>query len=66
MVRALRLTRLASCIERYARDGGELPPSLDALFGSAREADCAAAARDPATRRAFGYRVLGPMRDQGA
>ena len=64
--RAARLTRLAGCIARYARDGGELPGSLDTLLGSVREASCAGAARDPVTQRAFGYRVLAPMRDHGA
>ncbi len=63
--RAQRLTRLADCVERYARDGGELPATLDALLASPREANCTAAMRDPLTQRAFDYRVLAPMHESG-
>jgi hypothetical protein len=64
--RAQRLLKLAGCVERYARNGGELPQSLDALLASPSEANCATAARDPLTQAAFDYRVLTPMRDQGS
>ena len=63
--RVVRLKRLADCAERYARDGGELPVSLDAMLASSRDAQCAAAARDPATQRPFEYRVLSPLTEQG-
>ncbi len=63
--RVVRLKRLADCAERYARDGGELPASLDAMLASTRDATCTDAARDPATQRPFEYRVLSPLREQG-
>ena len=64
--RTNRLLRLAGCIERSARDGGELPASLDALLALPSGAECSIAARDPLTQRPFAYRVLVPMRDRGA
>ncbi len=63
--RARRLTRLAGCIDSYARDGGQFPASLDALLASANPSDCLAASRDPSSQRAFSYRVSSPMRPLG-
>ena len=63
--RASNLNELSNCIERYARDLGRLPDSLDALSRSPRYVDCAAAIRDPETRQAYEYRIVTPSRIEG-
>ena len=63
--RASNLNELSRCIERYARDLGRLPASLDELSRSPRYVDCGAAMRDPETRRAYEYRIVTPSRSEG-
>jgi len=63
--RASNLNELSNCIERYARDLGRLPDSLDELSRSPRYVDCAAAMRDPETRKAYEYRIVTPSRAEG-
>jgi len=63
--RASNLNELSNCIERYARDLGRLPDSLDELSRSPRYVDCAAAMRDPETRQTYEYRIVTPSRAEG-
>lgn len=63
--RASNLNELSRCIERYAQDLGRLPDSLDELSRSPRYVDCAAAMRDPETRKAYEYRIVTPSRAEG-
>ena len=62
--RAMRLGGVTSCIERYARNMGQLPGSLEALSSSAAYASCASSTLDPETRQTFAYRVVTPERMQ--
>lgn len=63
--RATRLGALSSCVERYARNMGQLPESLDLLRSTAAYASCAQSTRDPESRQDFGYRVVVAERSQG-
>jgi hypothetical protein len=65
MQRETDLDRLAGCIERYARDLGQLPVSLEALRKSGRYAHCASPMQDPETKRGYTYRIVTPSRIQG-
>jgi len=65
MQRTNRLGSLSTCIERYAREMGQLPQSLDDLKKSAGYAYCADSIQDPKTKTDFEYRVVTPSRLQG-
>lgn len=63
--RAVRLGNLSTCVERYARNMGQLPDSLQTLRTTAAYASCGNATRDPETRQDFAYRVVRSERPQG-
>lgn len=65
MRRETDLSRLASCVENYARDFGELPASLAQLKGASRYSHCAGYMLDPETKGQYPYRVVTPRRMQG-
>lgn len=60
------LDRLAGCVERYARNLGQLPASPGALRQAAGYADCARSMRDPETGQEYAYRIVAPARAEGA
>ncbi|MDA8384292.1 MAG: DUF5671 domain-containing protein [Betaproteobacteria bacterium] len=63
--RSARLQALSGCIERYAREMGQLPGSLAAVRTSGDFVYCANSMQDPATHRDFEYRVVTGLRNQG-
>lgn len=63
--RATRLQSLSNCVDRYGREMGQLPASLDELRKSGGYAYCANSMQDPATQRDFEYRIVTPSRMQG-
>lgn len=66
MERASDLSELSRCIERYARDRGQLPGSLDQLVTSAANySGCVAYMDDPETGERYAYRVVTPSRAEG-
>lgn len=64
--RARNLSELSRCIEQYGRDLGQLPASLNQLRNSGRYAYCANSMRDPETTGEYEYRIVTPMREEGA
>ncbi len=66
MERARNLDALSGCIERYAQDLGQLPPSLDALKRTSKYSYCAVHMKDPETKQGYAYRIVTPARTQGA
>lgn len=65
MQREADLGRLAGCVERYARNLGQLPASLGALRQAAGYADCARSMQDPETGQEYPYRIVAPVRAEG-
>ncbi len=63
--RARNLGELSRCIERYARELGQLPPSLEALKKTGQFANCGNSMRDPQTKAPYEYRIITPSRQQG-
>lgn len=63
--RASDLSRLSGCIDRYARNLGELPASLADLRRAGGYSMCSVYMRDPRTRQEYGYRVVAPSRVHG-
>ncbi len=59
------LSRLSSCIERYARDLGQLPSSLDELKRSSKYSNCSIYMADPETKKQYEYRIVTSSRSQG-
>lgn len=66
MERARNLGALSRCIERYAQDLGQLPPSLAELKRTSKYAYCAVHMEDPETKQEYAYRIVTPSRIQGA
>ena len=66
MERARNLGGLSACIERYAQDLGQLPPSLDELKRTSKYSYCAVHMKDPETKQEYAYRIVTPARTQGA
>ena len=60
------LSRLSSCIERYARDLGQLPSSLTELKRSSKYANCSTYMEDPETKKEYEYRIVTSSRSQGS
>lgn len=60
------LSRLSSCIERYARDLGQLPASLDELKRSSKYSNCSIYMLDPETKKPYEYRIVASSRIQGS
>jgi hypothetical protein len=65
MERARNLGELSRCIERYARDLGQLPPSLEELKKTGQFAYCSSSMQDPETKGSYEYRIVTPSRQQG-
>lgn len=63
--RARHLGELSGCIERYARDLGQLPSSLDELRRTSKFGYCGNSTQDPETRAEYGYRIVTAARGQG-
>lgn len=66
MERERNLGALSGCIERYAQDLGQLPPSLAELKRTSKYSYCAVHMKDPETKQAYEYRIVTPSRTQGA
>lgn len=63
--RARHLGELSRCVERYARELGQLPNSLEALRTTGQFNYCANSMEDPETRAEYEYRVVTAAREQG-
>ena len=63
--REKNLNQLSNCIERYARDLGQLPPSLVELKRSSTYSNCSIYMVDPETRVEYEYRIVTASRIQG-
>lgn len=66
MERARNLGALSRCIEGYAQDLGQLPPSLAELRRTSKYSHCAIHMKDPETQQEYEYRIVTPSRIQGA
>lgn len=63
--RSDNLSALASCVQNYASDFGQLPVSFDELTHSSAYAYCASFMRDPETKQLYGYHIVIPSKSQG-
>ena len=59
------LSQLSGCIERYARNLGELPASLAELKHAGGYSMCTSYMEDPQTKAEYGYRIVTASRLQG-
>jgi len=63
--RASHLGGLSRCIERYGRELGQLPPTLEELKKTSQFANCGIYMQDPETKAPYEYRIVTPSRQQG-
>lgn len=63
--RARHLDQLSGCIEHYARNLGQLPPSLEEMKKTSQFNYCGNAMQDPETKSQYEYRIVTSSRDQG-
>jgi hypothetical protein len=63
--RAGHLGELSRCIDRYARELGQLPPSLEELKKTSQFAYCGNSMQDPETKAQYEYRIVTASREQG-
>ncbi len=60
------LSSLATCIENYASNLGQLPASITDLKQSGTYSYCANSTTDPETKAEYGYRIVTPSRIRGS
>ncbi|MDG6774836.1 DUF5671 domain-containing protein [Thiomicrorhabdus sp. ZW0627] len=63
--RAWQLGELSRCIDRYGRELGQLPSSLEELKKTSQFAICGNYMHDPETNAPYEYRIITPFRQQG-
>lgn len=66
MQRARHLDMLSGCVERYARDLGQLPASLAELKKTSSYSHCASNMQDPETKQEYEYRIVTATRVKGS
>ena len=65
MERERNLSMLSGCVERYARNLGQLPSSLAELKRASKYSHCSNYMKDPETKQEYGYRIVTSSRIKG-